>query len=505
MAAELSVTSRPTSGTTAVVPAADSSGVASAGERAQPRHIQLRRWMVLLVATDAVGISLAVVTVLLIRFGVALSGVQSVRYPIVVGLTAPLWLALMALAGAYDTRQLATGFELYRRVINGALWMLALLAFLSFALRADISRALILASIPLAAAFTIVGRYALRKGLHRRLGRMNATLHRVLVIGLASDVRELVAHVNRSPHAGFRVVAAVAPDGPSGLGAVDGVKWVGGDPTTAVEQAQNVRADMIAVAAPQLLEPGQLRRLSWDLEGTDVELVLAPAITDVAGPRISTRPIAGLPLLCVEKPQFSGPRRVVKGAMDKSVSLAGLAVLSPILLGIAIAVKVTSRGPVLFVQERVGLNGRAFLLLKFRSMREGAESQHALLAAACTRDSPLFKLRYDPRRTPIGRFLRRWSLDELPQLLNVVRGDMSLVGPRPPLPSEVARYGVDVHRRLSVKPGMTGLWQVSGRADLSWAESVRLDLHYVDNWSVGLDFLLLAKTLVSVVRGDGAY
>jgi exopolysaccharide biosynthesis polyprenyl glycosylphosphotransferase len=217
------------------------------------------------------------------------------------------------------------------------------------------------------------------------------------------------------------------------------------------------------------------------------------------------RPVEGLPLLHIDRPQFTGVRRFAKEGIDRTFGAIALLVASPVMLVVAVAVRLSSRGPVIYRQARVGLRGRQFNLYKFRSMRNLAEQRRYELDQLNDHDGVLFKIRRDPRVTTVGRFLRRFSLDELPQLWNVVRGDMSLVGPRPPLPEEVERYGGDVHRRLLVKPGLTGLWQVSGRSDLSWDETVRLDLHYVDNWSVGLDLVLLLKTLTSVLRGRGAY
>lgn len=224
---------------------------------------------------------------------------------------------------------------------------------------------------------------------------------------------------------------------------------------------------------------------------------------DVAGPRTMIRPAAGLPLLHVEHPELGGARKLVKNVFDRLVAAALLVLLAPLLVGLAVAVRVTSPGPALFRQTRVGRDGKLFTILKFRTMRRGSEQQKITLVS--DRDGVLFKIRNDPRVTPLGTRMRRTSLDELPQLINVVRGHMSLVGPRPPLPEEVARYGDDVRRRLLVRPGMTGLWQVSGRSDLSWEESVRLDLRYVENWSLTLDLQILWKTWSAVARGQGAY
>jgi exopolysaccharide biosynthesis polyprenyl glycosylphosphotransferase len=296
-----------------------------------------------------------------------------------------------------------------------------------------------------------------------------------------------------------------APLEPGGPQLPAGVQWAGSGLDNVVRYAEQLGADTLAVTGPHLLPRGALRQLSWDLEDTSIDLLVAPALTDLAGPRISIRPIDGLPLLHIEKPQFTGVKRIAKGAIDRTAALVLLLLLSPLLLVFAAAVLLTSPGPILFRQSRVGLNGQHFGLLKFRSMRATAEGEREELEDRNESSGVLFKIRRDPRVTPVGRFLRRFSLDELPQLWNVVSGDMSLVGPRPPIPAEVDRYGSDVRRRLLVKPGMTGLWQVSGRSDLSWDETVRLDLHYVDNWSVGLDLVLLWKTFATVIRGRGAY
>lgn len=467
-------------------------------------RIDLRRWGAACVAVDTLAAAIAGLGVLFIRFGVVSNTAPPIRYGVLAGLMVPSWLVAMALSGSYDRRHLAAGSQQYRRVINGSVWILALFAFGSFALHADLSRGFVLVSIPEAALLTIAGRYAVRKTLHRHLSS-GCAIHRVMAIGLASEVRSLVTHVNRAPFAGLRVVAAMTPDQAVAPELPAGVAWAGADIRSAVERAQKLGADTIAVVTTQLLEEGRLRRLSWELEGTDMDLILAPAITDIAGPRISTRPIDGLPLLCVEKPQFTGPSRLAKEAIDKLLSALGLLALSPVLAVIAIVVKLTSTGPVVYRQQRVGASGECFWLLKFRSMHEGADSAQDGLREANEHDGPLFKIRRDPRLTPVGGSLRRWSLDELLQLWNVFVGEMSLVGPRPALPIEVARYGIDVQRRLLVKPGMTGLWQISGRADLSWEERVRLDLYYVDHWSVGLDLIVLIKTFLCVVRGAGAY
>jgi exopolysaccharide biosynthesis polyprenyl glycosylphosphotransferase len=234
--------------------------------------------------------------------------------------------------------------------------------------------------------------------------------------------------------------------------------------------------------------------------------VVSPGVVDVAGPRLTMRPVAGLPLIHVEKPQYSGTKKLQKRAFDICVSLTVLLCALPVMLVSAIAIKLTSKGPVFYRSERIGLDGVPFDMIKFRTMVDGADSQvDELVARNESVGGVLFKIREDPRVTTVGRYLRRYSIDELPQFINVLRREMSVVGPRPPLRREVDTYDDQVRRRLLVLPGITGLWQVSGRSDLSWEDSVRLDLSYVENWSISNDLLIAAKTIRTVLAGSGAY
>jgi exopolysaccharide biosynthesis polyprenyl glycosylphosphotransferase len=260
----------------------------------------------------------------------------------------------------------------------------------------------------------------------------------------------------------------------------------------------------VAVLSNAELSGAALRRLAWSLENSETDLVVGSGLIEVAGPRITVRPVAGLPLLHVERPRLSGAGKVTKAVYDRTVAAVVLVVLAPVMVAIGCWIWLADGGPPLFRQTRVGMNSRRFTIYKFRTMVVGAEQQRDGLLDRNDHDGVLFKMRHDPRITPVGRFLRRWSLDELPQLVNVLLGQMSLVGPRPPLPGEVAQYGDDVRRRLLVKPGLTGLWQVSGRANLSWEESVLIDLRYVENWSLPLDLHILWKTGRAVIRGVGA-
>jgi exopolysaccharide biosynthesis polyprenyl glycosylphosphotransferase len=413
------------------------------------------------------------------------------------------WPALLGVTGAYEGRAFGIGTDEFRRVSRAGLLLLAGLGFISYAAELDLSRALVVAAVPALALLTLVERYAARRVLHQQRVQGRG-VKRVVVVGRGGAVLELVDRLQRTQHAGLQVVAAcVTPDDRARVARAADLPVAGLDDV--LEVAQRMQADTIAVTSASETAAQYLRTLSWQLEGTGLELLVAPGLVEVAGPRLHIRPFDGLPLLSVEQPRFTGWRRVVKGALDRSVALAALVVLSPVFAALALAVRLTSPGPVLYRQQRVGLGGRHFTMLKFRSMVDGAHTQVAGLSDGNDADGLLFKIKHDPRVTPLGRHMRRFSLDELPQLINVLRGTMSLVGPRPPLPAEVARYDSQVSRRLLVTPGLTGLWQISGRSDLPWEEAVRLDLRYVENWSLALDLQILWKTARAVVRASGAY
>ena len=457
-----------------------------------------RRYSLVLVALDLVLASVAAVAGLYGRFGEG----SNLAHRVVTVLVPVGLVAAIALGRGYQARYFGTGSDEYRRVADAMVRFVAVGAVVAWAAHFQLARGYGIIVFPLAMALVLSGRYAARQGLHhmRRNGRCG---HRVVVVGRERSSAELIRQLRRESHAGLEVVGVCVDHTRSQI--IEGVPVVGraGD---AVSALQRLGADTLAVGAWSPLKPEDLRRMTWELEGSGVDVVVAPSVTDVTGPRIHIRPVAGLPLLHVEEPSFSGGRRIVKSLFDRFIALFALLVLSPLMLAIAAAVRLTSSGPALFCQTRVGRGGREFRIYKFRSMRVTAEEElAALLAYNEAADGLLFKLRKDPRITRVGGWLRRLSLDELPQLINVVKGEMSLVGPRPPLPTEVAQYASDVRRRLLVKPGLTGLWQVSGRSDLSWEQSVRLDLHYVENWSLALDIMILWKTTWAVLRSRGAY
>jgi exopolysaccharide biosynthesis polyprenyl glycosylphosphotransferase len=416
-----------------------------------------------------------------------------------------LWIAALGLAGGYDTRFIGVGSDEFRRVLNAGIFLTGAVAVAAYASKSDLARGYVLGALPTLTLLDLLARFVVRKRLHK-LRRLGSCMRKVVVVGHADVVADLAAMLRRETYHGLSVVAACVAD-PARRGGPevrDGFPVIAGLGRVA-DVVQRFDADTVAVLACPEMSGIALRELAWALEKTGTDLCVAPALLDVAGPRTTIRPIAGLPLLHVDHPEFTGARRVVKAAFDRAVAGTALVACLPLFAVVAMLIKASDRGPALFRQTRVGRDGRAFTVYKFRTMVADAEERKAQLVALNESDGVLFKMRRDPRVTRVGSWLRRWSLDEFPQLFNVLIGDMSLVGPRPALPQEAALYGDHVRRRLVVKPGITGLWQVNGRSDLSWDESVRLDLRYVENWSFVLDLQILWKTWSAVFRGSGAY
>lgn len=414
----------------------------------------------------------------------------------------PLWIASVALAGAYDARFIGVGSDEFRRVLNAGISLTAIVAFTAYVTKTDVARGYVVIALPCTLIFDLVARYVLRKRLHKRRA-FGHCMRRAVLVGHSDVVADLAAMLRRDTHHGLTAVAAcvLGPDAPN---AIDGLPAVAGLGNV-VDAVERSGADTVAVLACPEMSGARLRDLAWTLEQTNTELCVAPALLDVAGPRTTIRPIAGLPLLHMDHPEFAGARWLIKSAFDRIVAAASLVVLLPLLAVLAVAIKLDDGGPVLFRQTRIGKDGKPFTLYKLRTMVVDAEQRLADVIALNEGEGLLFKIRKDPRVTKVGEWFRRRSLDELPQLINVLIGDMSLVGPRPALPTETDAYGHFVRRRLAVKPGITGLWQVSGRSDLAWEEAVRLDVRYVENWSFVLDLQILWKTGFAVMHGDGAY
>lgn len=462
----------------------------------------VQRYRSLVRVLDAV--SVAAAAVLPFRLPTPAGPVRGLPYDAVIAVLAVCWLFAITLGRGYEARFLGSGSEEFRRLGRATGRVAAVVALLGCCLRLEPARAFVTVAVPAGLVLVVLSRLVARRWL-QRVRRDGRCRHRVIVVGDVGSATRLVRALARDPAAPLQVVGACVPGQSGRLEVGDLDVPVVPDLAQLPAALHALHADTLVVDASARTGPDALQRLSYQLEGSGVDLLVAPTLTELAGSRVSLRSVAGLPLLHVDEPELLGSRRAVKEVFDRSAALVLLVLLAPALLVIGLLVRCTSAGPALFLQQRVGRGGAMFRVWKFRSMHVDAESRLAQLAPSNENDGILFKIRADPRVTSVGRVLRRYSLDELPQLVNVVLGSMALVGPRPPLPSEVERYESHTHRRLLVKPGLTGLWQVSGRSDLSWDDSVRLDLLYVETWSLGLDLAVLGRTLGTVVRGDGAY
>ena len=460
------------------------------------------------VATDLVVVSLVTVLATVGRMGLPFfrevgdvdNLVAIVGVPIVIG-----WIVFIALHGAYSPHVMGAGTTEYKLVVRATMVAAGATGVVCYLAKFQFSRGFFFLLIILGMPALLLGRFVLRRAVYV-LRRRGYLVHRVVVAGSPAQVDEVARVLARESWLGYHVIGAVLPAGEAVDCTPGGVPVLGSTARTTAIVADS-DCDIVLFAGGAVTSAQQMRRAAWELAETPVQIMLVPSLTDVAGDRVRVRPAAGLQLMELEGPRAQNATRISKRAFDLVGAAVLLVLASPLLIATAIAIKVHDGGPVLFRQQRVGRNGDLFDCYKFRSMVIGADSMLDTVAAANKHedDHVLFKAEHDPRVTRPGRVIRRFSLDEMPQFLNVLRGEMSLVGPRPPLPGEVERYSDDVRRRLAVRPGMTGLWQVSGRSDLSWEDSVRLDLYYVDNWSIVQDLSILAKTIHAVVRSRGAY
>ncbi|MDQ0663219.1 exopolysaccharide biosynthesis polyprenyl glycosylphosphotransferase [Arthrobacter ulcerisalmonis] len=481
------------------------------GEAVSEAHVWRRQYARRLKLVDAAVVVWAVVGAFGVRFGFSdaeRGPVRDLDYVILSVALAVSWWWMLELWGSRGSRILGSGLEEFKRVIAASAWLFGLLAVFSYALRIDTARGFVGLAFPAGVVGLLAGRWLLRQhlALERKRGKSSS---KVLIIGGPYSALHLVKSLQSVPSAGYVPIGAHLP-GTSEFaraGAEFPVPVTGfkSDFDSLLSAIVDSKADAVAVSAGVNLHPNDLRKLGWELAARDIAMILAPALTDIAGPRIHTQPVAGLPLIHVSTPKLTGGKKVAKRTFDILGAAVLVALLSPVFLTLALLVRLTSPGPVFYEQERVGLRGTTFKMLKFRSMKMNADSElQSLLSAQGSGDTPLFKVENDPRVTPVGRVLRKYSLDELPQLFNVIGGSMSLVGPRPQREGEVALYDDAAHRRLYVSPGMSGLWQVSGRSNLSWEESIRLDLYYVENWSLMGDIVILFKTFKAVFIGTGA-
>jgi exopolysaccharide biosynthesis polyprenyl glycosylphosphotransferase len=460
--------------------------------------------------TDASVIVATVATAFLTRFALDRSDVGLTDLPFgiwaVTVIVAVTWIVALAVFRTRDTRTVGVGATEYKLVVNASAMAFGMLAIAFLLLKVDSARPFFALALPLGVAALIGERWLWRKWLIKQRASGHY-LARALVVGSRDDVEYVIRQIDEKSGAGYHVVGAALEDTEHSIGVTSGgcPVPVVADYAHVATAAHTLGVDAVIVAGHPGASRTFIRDLGWDLEKTAAELVLSSRLTDVAGPRIHFRPVDGLPLIHVEIPQYDGAKHVLKRALDVTLSCIGLILVSPVLLIIGLIVKLDSPGPALFRQERVGRNGKPFHMLKFRSMVQSAEDDLAGLLDKDEGAGVLFKIRNDPRITRVGRFIRKYSLDELPQLWNIMAGQMSLVGPRPPLPAEVQNYESHMHRRLYIKPGLTGMWQVNGRSDLTWEESVRLDLYYVENWSLAGDLMIIWRTFKIIIRPQGAY
>ena len=456
------------------------------------------RYAVLVSMSDAVLAACVVVLITLSRVPFAPEKIVVLAFG-----TALAWPIAVGLSRGYERSKIGLGSDEMRAVLRAMVFAIAAGAVTGALTNNYGVVALCVLATPIAALMSLAVRLVARANLHRQQ-RAGLKVRQVIVVGSAYTVADLHSVLTREPHSGMRVIGVCVPAKDATHAREAGLRVLGDlDDVPAI--VKQFGADAVAVTSGYATRHNYLRELSWALEGAGVELLVHPGLIEVAGPRMHIRPYVGLPLLHVEQPNFSGWRRFIKRAADLVIVGAGVAVISPVLAAIALAIKLDDGGPVIFRQTRVGLDGSTFTMLKFRSMHLDAEARLAELRAKNPSIGLMFKMEDDPRITRVGRFLRKFSLDELPQVFNVLAGSMSLVGPRPPLQSEVDVYENHARRRLLVTPGLTGLWQVSGRSLLSWEETVRLDLRYVENWTFTLDLLILWKTFSAVATRRGAF
>jgi exopolysaccharide biosynthesis polyprenyl glycosylphosphotransferase len=470
-----------------------------------------RAYAARLLITDFLVIAVAVYASQFLRFGLFEESVSipgrldaiEIGYTMVSAAIVFAWFVALSLFGTRDRTIIGAGTTEYKRITDSTIRLFAVLVIVAFLAQSELGRGYLFIAFPLGLGFLLVGRWSWRKWLlHKRA--TGAYSHRAILMGERQKSEHVAQQMRRDGTSGIRIVGAITEHGGSGREIAPGIPVLG-DYSSLSRVLGEARADTVVFTGADTIDPRGMREIGWELESTSTNLIVAPALTDVAGPRIHARPVAGLPLIQVDYPVFSGRKYAAKRAFDLVVTSVALVLLSPLFIVIAVLVRRDSPGPALFTQERVGLNGRHFRMLKFRSMVVDAEAKLPTSLDTSDGNGVLFKLKSDPRVTRVGAVLRRYSLDELPQLVNVLLGDMSLVGPRPPLVSEVERYDEWTRRRLLVRPGVTGLWQTQGRSDLSWEDSVRLDLYYVENWSLTGDIIILFRTVRAVISGEGAY
>ncbi|MFV8165931.1 sugar transferase [Mycobacterium sp. 134] len=473
-----------------------------------------RRYRSRLVVLDAVVIVGAIALAQYGRFRLLAAdgpqaGTDSARALVLSVLLAVVWFAALGWQESRDVSLAGVGSEEYRRVVSATAWVFGFVAVGSLILQTQVSRGYLMIALPVGLIGLIVGRHLLRRDLGRRRAH-GQFMTRVVALGRPDSVAVLCESLCRSTPAGYKIVGVCIPGftGEAGqfLATPAGALPVLGDENSVEVALQLTGADALAVTAVERLGQDKMRKLAWRLDSLGVDMIVVPGMTDIAGPRLKLRPIDNLPLFHIARPRRDGPSSAGKRAFDLAFALLVLPLLLPVMIGAAIAIKVDSGGPILFRQLRVGRHGKTFRICKFRTMVVGADAVSGDgQTAVPAQGGVFFKSRSDSRVTRVGRFLRAVSIDELPQLFNVFAGSMSIVGPRPLVPGEGESVEHFVQRRALVKPGMTGLWQVSGRSDVSDEERIRLDHSYVDNWSSVQDLIIIWRTMRAVIKREGAY
>ncbi|MCW4458877.1 sugar transferase [Microbacterium sp. MPKO10] len=463
-----------------------------------------RRLKIRLLVTDTLVLAIAMAAAVATEAGIGTA--QLVER----GITGPAlmlvgWILVLAAFRTRSTPLLGIGTREYKRVLYASVMYFGAVATGFVLVSGTAPRTMFVIALPAGTAGLLVTRWSWRRWLNRQ--RMHGNyLSRAIVIGDHGDVSYVARELERTSSAAFNVVGAAVFDDPeSPVSGLSRTVPIVAHPDRVADAVGRLEADSVIVASTSRDDTEFMRDLSWKLEAQGTSLVVAPRLTNVAGGRIQFRAVDGLPLLHVDPARYAGARFIMKRAFDIAVSALALAVLAPVMLAIVLAVRLDSPGSAFFRQERVGKDGRTFSMLKFRSMVSTAEDDLETLLPQSEGNGVLFKLKNDPRVTRVGAFLRAHSLDELPQFINVLRGEMSVVGPRPPLQREVQKYETHVHRRLYIRPGITGMWQVNGRSDLDWDESVRLDLYYVENWTLYTDLSIVWRTIRVLFRPVGAY
>ena len=487
------------------VPVDDRRSGPSGHRAAQQRLV---RWIAL---TDAAVVAFAVGTAHITRYYIVPPSATDLSKMHITEVSSGLFLAWLLCLVAWRTRDpkiIEAGPGQYQAVARASFNMFAALAMAALVFKLDFSRGFIAIAGVLGILLLFASRYLWRGWVTRRRAHGSYTAN-VLVIGGVRSAKTMARRFAASPSLGFRVVGVWVPDRPAAADELFRVAEIDvpvfGTDTDFGSALDRGAVDTVVVTDTEHLGHDGMRELAWALEGRDVDLLVAPNVIDVAGPRVHLQAHGNMPLVYLTGPTYSRAKTVRRAIFDRTFAALVLVGTLPVMAAAAVAVRLTSRGPILYRSERIGAHGVPFQIYKLRTMVVDAEHRRDELMEFNIGTGPLFKMPDDPRVTKVGRFLRRFSIDELPQFINVLQGDMSVVGPRPLLPGDLDESGELAQRRLLVKQGITGLWQVSGRSDLTWEDSVRLDLDYVENWSMFGDLQIILRTLFAVIRSKGAY